>query len=236
MNNQSDKNSLQSTILEAISKGQIKMRPKWHFILKTGLAIAGGVILALALLYLVSLIIFILQRNGVWFVPVFGPQGWFAFLVSLPWLLIVLVLMFIIILELLVRHFAFAYRRPLLYSALGILCMVIIGGFLVAATGLHRQFGRYAVRHGVPFAGPFYRDAGHDRFHDIHRGRVIATGTDGFMMQSEPGEMVQVIITPRTRLPYGIDLAPGDSVVVFGPGASGTIEAFGLREIDNDAQ
>ena len=232
---ENNRNSIKSDILEAIHEGKITMRPKWHFMLRSTLAIAGGVIIALTLLYLASLIIFVLRQDGVWFVPVFGPRGWFAFLISLPWLLIWLVLVFIVILEILVRHFAFAYRRPLLYSALAILCLVVLGGFLVAATGLHRHFGRYAVRNGLPFAGPLYRDAGRPTLPDVRRGKVLNTTTTGFIMKSIPGDIVRVIITPRTRLPYGMDLIPGDGVIVFGHGTATTVEAFGMREVDNDS-
>ena len=236
--NDSEYKSVKTEILEAIKRGNVKMRPKWFFLLQSGLAIAGGALVGLTLLYLTSLIIFILRRNGVWFVPVFGPLGWFAFLISLPWLLIVLVLVFVLILEILVRHFSFAYRRPLLYSALGIVVLVVGGGFIVAATGFHRQFGRYADQHRLPFAGNFYRGAGHDHFSDIHRGVVDATTTDGFtmIMPGMPAGVIRIIITPRTRLPYGMDFDLGDSVVVFGVGSTNTIQAFGIQEIMDDGE
>ena len=55
-------------------------------------------------------------------------------------------------------------------------------------------------------------------------------------MEGLPGEMTNVIITPKTRLPYGIELEMGDWVVVFGPGTATTVEAFGVREVMDEGE
>ena len=137
-------NELRDKVLGAIKNGKVKMRPKWHYVLKTALAITGGVLLSLALLYLVSFIFFALRANGVWFMPAFGLSGMRTFVMSLPWLLIFTSLLFIIILEILVKRYAFAYRKPLLYSVLGILALAIIGGFALARAPFHRSLLRRA--------------------------------------------------------------------------------------------
>lgn len=223
--------NLRSHILDEIKSGRLKMRPKWHFILNNALLITGGVIVLLALLYLVSFVAFVLRQNGVWFAPIFGLRGWFAFLISLPWLLIVLSLIFIIILELLVRHFAFAYHRPLLYSLLGIMLVVLVGGFLVNRTTLHASLAQFSEKHQLPIAGPFYRGFGHERFRNIHHGLITGTTTNGIVIETERGEILLIDITPHTRLPLGMDFTVSDIVMVFGDRDDDRVEAFGIRRV-----
>jgi len=99
-----------------------------------------GIILAgIAGLYLASLLIFIAHETGIATVPVFGWLGIMLFLKSLPWLLILLILAFVIILELLARHYSFAYRVPLIYSTVVILILVVAGGLVVAITPFHKK-------------------------------------------------------------------------------------------------
>ncbi len=218
-------------ILEAIRKGRVKMRPRWHFVLRALLAALGAIILLLALLYLASFVIFVLHRTGAWFVPAFGLRGLYVFLLSMPWLLILLSLVFAAILEILVRHYAFAYRRPLLYSVLGILLVAVAGGLMVAGTPFHGRMSRYAEENRLPVAGRFYREFGRRPFREVHSGKVASVEREGFALRDIRGEILNIVITPRTRLPYGMDFSVGDSVVVFGVRDDGRVQAFGVREV-----
>lgn len=229
MNNTINKNAIRDRVLEAIKSDQVKMRPKWHFILKAVFAAVGGIILLLSIVYLASFIFFILRQTGVIFVPIFGFRGWYAFLVSIPWLLVLLLLIFIVLLEILARHYSFAYRRPLIYFAIVVLLFVIIGGYIVATTHFHDRMFRYSQRHRLPFAGQMYRGYGEQRFKNIHQGIITEITRDGFIMENRRGETLIIIITRFTRLPLGADFSKGDTVVVFGDRENKTVGAIGIR-------
>ncbi len=231
MNNETQKQPIKEKVLSAIKSGQVAMRPRWHFVLKAVLAIAGGIILMLALLSLVSFMIFISRETGAWFVPIFGFRGLHVFLFSLPWLLLFFLIVFILALEMLVRRYEFAYRKPLLYSAFGIVGFVFIGGFVVAQTSFHRRMFLYAEQRRLPIAGPLYRRFGEAPPANVYRGKVTERMPDQFRMKSHR-EMFQVLITPETRLPYGTDFGDGDVVVVFGDRDGNVIKAFGIRKLD----
>src|ERR1019366_7165464 len=94
-----EKKTVEGNVFAAIHSGQVKMRPRWRFILETVLLGVGSIIVLLTLLYLVSFILFVLHESGAWFVPVFGLPGWVAFFHRLPWVLIGLAIIFIFILE-----------------------------------------------------------------------------------------------------------------------------------------
>lgn len=223
-------NSIKERVLEDIQSGKIIMRPRWHFILKATLLATGIILAFLTLLYLISFIIFSLRQTGLFFVPIFGSRGWFSFFRSLPWVLVSFSLLFIIVLEILVRRYSFAHRRPLLYSILGILVLVLVGGTF-AAPWQERFFGSIKDS-DIPIIGPFYRNFGMEYFDDVHRGIVVAVAPDGsFVLQEMRGATSTVFITQDTLFPSRTSFQIGDIVVVLGDEMHHQIQAFGIQPI-----
>ena len=215
-------NSIRDQIFTAIQSGQVAMRPRWHFVLRGVLLASGSIFLVLALVYLASFILFMLRQSGAFFVPIFGSRGWYAFFLSAPWLLIILAAIFIVALEFLVRHYSFAYRRPLLYSVATILLLVTVGGSIVAATPFHRRLSNWAEHDRLPFGGDLYRQMAHPHFGDIHRGTIMATTSFGFIFKDDhSGEIMSVVVNSHTRLPLGAEFegpfnAAGDGMDLSG--------------------
>jgi hypothetical protein len=235
MNKSLDTKLIQDNIRKAIEAGSVKMRPKWHFIARTALLTVGLALVFFTGVYLASFIIFILHQTGVWFLPVFGLSNIHILLFSLPWLLIVIAGIFIILVEILLRQYPFAYRRPLMYSACGVIAFVILGGIVVAATPLHDRFYTNAKLNKLPFAGTFYRQFGMEDHHSIHPGMIVEIGEDRFLIESPRNESFVVLITPQTTFPCGTDFVVQDKIIVLGERASSTIIAQGICHI-NDAQ
>jgi hypothetical protein len=232
MNNDKNK-SLGDNILNAIKKGEVKMRPKWHFILRGVLLGIGTALVVLTLLYIASFILFVLHQTGVWFLPSFGFQGLGLLFFSLPWILILIAAIFIFILELLVRQYSFAYRRPLLYSALGVIFLVLIGGFILAQTDLHPHFYRDARARRLPFGGELYRGYGSKPPRDIHPCMITEMTESEFKCQEPDDDIVTITITPDTTFPGGTDFMVNDKVLVIGPRQGNTITAHGITKIEN---
>ena len=228
-----DKTSLAGSILEKIKSGETHMRPRWHFVLRAFLLALGALILLLALLYLASFIVFVLRETGILFVPSFGLRGVGVFLFALPWFLILLAVLFVLVLEVLVRNYSFAYRKPLLYSVGTIVVFVISGGAVVAHLGFHEGMARFAKERRIPVADGFYRSFEH-RLHDqVFPGTITAFSDDGFHLRDIHDEEFDIIVTSDTRFPFGVDFEQGDKVVVFGDRkGSSTAEEAGVRRID----
>jgi hypothetical protein len=234
MNNETQKKSVRDNVLEAIKKGKVKMRPKWHFVLRGALLGFSTILVLLTIIYILSFIFFMMHQNGVWFVPSFGFLAFRTFIFSLPWLLIILAIVCIVILEFLVRYYSFGYRRPILYSMLGVIGLVIAGGIVIAATPIHGRFLRTAREGHLPIAGKFYRDFDRQHFHDVHPGVITQLTQDGFNIKTANDDVFSVEITPETRLPLGLNFSVNDRVVVLGEEGSSTIKALGVRKIDDD--
>ena len=228
--------SIHDEVLTKIKSGTVFMRPRWHFVLKTILAFLGFVLLLLLLLYLASFVVFILYQSGVWFVPAFGFYGMFVALRSLPWLLIFVGILFVGALEILVRRYSFAYRKPLLYSLLGVVGFVMLATVAVAKTGIHEGFFLRAREDRLPLAGKLYRGYGLQKDKNIQPGVIKEIIDEGFTMENKEGKMITVTIDSDTRFPLGMDFEKGDKVVVLGEddgkGDAEKIKAHGIRRID----
>lgn len=232
MDNDNNKNSIQQNVLKAISAGKVKMRPKWIFVFHTALLVVGTILIALTVLYLASLIIFILRQTGVLHVPGFGLHGINTFFASAPWILILIAIVFIILLQVLIKKYSFGYGRPLLYSAFGIILLVVVGGLLVEKTSVHRQLFMRAENHNLPMAGGLYRLFG-ERDHDgITIGAIIEFRDPDFTISTQGGEVVMVDVTPQTKSFPGMILNVGKIVEVFGGRHDNLVTAEGIREFD----
>lgn len=227
--------SLKDTIMKGIHEGKVQMRPRWHFVLFSALVLVGSLLMCFTLIYAISLLVYLLQVNGEWFAPSLGLRGWASLLHSLPWLLLPLLVAFVVILEILVRRYTFVYKKPLLISVLGVMGVVIAGGFLVSLTPLHDRMARFD-RIGMlppPFDG-LYREPPEIRSPDLYRGRILQVEAGRILVINRAGTTT-ILVDPRTRLPYGSGFSEGDMIIVIGDYvATGTIHAFGIRTVTSE--
>jgi len=203
-------------VIAAIKSGKAKMRPKWRFALRTILTATAGVIVVLILVYLASFVVFALHENGAWFAPVFGLGGWYVFFNALPLVIILLSALFIGILAVLIRQYPEGYHWPVIYSLFGILFLIVGGGFVITQTPLSGELFREGMKEEIPLVGGFYGGFGVTDLYNVHRGTIVASTTNGFIMHELHGEISAVVVDASTSLPYGDSFRIGDAVVVFG--------------------
>ncbi len=217
-------------VISAIKSGKAKMRPRWRFALETWLMAVGGVILLLILVYLVGFIDFGLYESGLMALPDFGFAGWYELIWSLPWALISLSAIFIILLAVLIRRYSFGYTRPLVYSLLGILFLIVGGGMIIAQPSFSRAVFSDGPNARVPFVSWFYSGFGVPESINVHHGIVLSTTTGGFILQDLYDRTSSVILDLDTRMPNGNNFDIGETVVVFGNAVgTGTIRAIGIE-------
>ncbi|OGE88009.1 MAG: hypothetical protein A3J07_02000 [Candidatus Doudnabacteria bacterium RIFCSPLOWO2_02_FULL_49_13] len=231
--NNNDHKSIKDNVLGAIETGKVIMRPKWHFLLQATLLVVGTVLSILTGIYLVSFIIFILHQTGVWFIPGFGgPRLLFT---SLPWILVLIAIIFIILLEFLVKKYSFGYRKPLLYSTIGVILVVLTGGFVIAQTPLHRGLFDRARDHRLPIGGGFYRQFGMQRPPgNVAVGTVTEIIDKGFKISDPRGDIIDIIIDDKTEFPTGKDIAVDNHIVVLGQRQDSTVTADSIRKVEEN--
>lgn len=225
--------TIKAQVLHAIETGKIVMRPVWYFTLQAAALISGAIIVALLLLYLVSFIIFILRESGALFVPRFGIRGWFALMRASPWILIIASCICAAVLELLMRQFGKNYRQPIIYPIIAAMIIAVIGGVFIAHTSFHHRLSRAARGRNIPLADSLYRRFSEEKFENITVGEIVEKRNDGFIVKDRHDEFLNITIDNVTRV-LDKEIKPGDRVVIFGNRSNDTIQAMGIRKIDNE--
>lgn len=226
-----EEKAIHDSIFEAIASGKVKMRSKWYFTLRTTLMIIGSFIIGIFLIYIAGFIIFILRQSGALLAPEIGFTGWYIFFRSLPWLLILLSLVFILVLVVFVHHYSFVYQRPLLYSLLGILIVVTATSYFIAFTPFNSSITSMLDYGNAPLFGVYYGGYGQGEITDVHRGEIVLLASNGFILQGLRGETSTVLFEPGTATNSIDTLKPGDLVVVFGDrDPNGFIEAMAVEK------
>lgn len=226
-------NSIKDKLLKDIEAGKVKMKPRWQFVSRAVLWVLGLVLATLTLLYLASFIIFILAQTGVWFIPGFGLRAIGPFFASLPWLLLLIAVVFLILMEMLVKRYSFGYRKPLLYSVAGIIIFVLIGGFAIAQTPFHRGLFEQANNNRLPIAGGLYREFGMRPPHNLEIGIVSEVRANGYLISNPRNQIIEITTNAETEYPLGNDIQINDNIVSFGKRINDTVfEASVVREVD----
>jgi len=235
MNDQQQK-SIKDTVLGKIKSREVKMRPQYYFVLKTALVILSIFFVALFVLYLVSLIAFILRASGIWFLPGLGFSGMKVFLTSLPWVLILIAVASIVVLEMFAKRFTFVYRRPIFYSIFIIIIFVILGSFIIEKTRFHSDLFWKAKENSLPVAGKLYRDFDVNKFKEVHRGAILEITEDGFYLEKPDGQTLNIVITSDTKLLFKKEIEKGNQAVVMGKECNGVIYALVVKKVNDNAK
>lgn len=232
-NNLKESSSISHKISEKIKTSQVKMRPRIYFISRAVLIALIALFVVCFVLCLASFIFFSLRTSGVWFLPGFGWPAMGIFFSSLPWLLILITIILIIILEIFAKRFSFAYRRPILYSVLGIIILAVLGGFLVMKTHLHSDLFWQARQGKLPMAGEFYQGFGAPKLDNVHHGIISDITESGFIIETPRGEILEIVATPTDVFLPGEELEKGDKVVILGKRDDDRVEAIAIQKIDD---
>jgi hypothetical protein len=226
-------NALKENILAKIKSGELDMKPKWFFVGKSLLNLIGITIIFILAVYFLSFILFILRETGVMFIPGMGLHGFMYFITASPWLLVLLVGLFLGVLYVLVTKFSFSYRRPLVYSLVGIVLFVIVMAATLHELGMHRRLQTFVERHEVPGMMPLYKGS-RERREEITFGKILRVDTTSFVLQSDDAVEFVVQFGDETKLSRAVQLVPGAQVVVFGVTNGSSITAFGIAPLPPD--
>lgn len=221
--------SIKENVLKAIESGHLKMRPKWKFVTGAALVMASIAAGALVTLFVSSFIVFMLRKNGVWFVPDFGREGLGTFITSLPWLLVVVAAILIALLEILIRRYSFAYGRPVLYSALGVILIMLIGGLGIGLSSFHEDLFERTERGEMPFGAPWYQHF-MQQPDNVTVGTITAILGGGYEIEGPRDEIFTVSVTAQTKLPMENNLKVGDNIVILGIRAGHSIQAVAIEK------
>ena len=222
---------MKELVLQQIDEGAVLVTPKWRFTVVTVLSAIGFIAGFLVVLFVITLIHFSLRESGILALPEFGGEGLREFLLSLPWVPIILLLVAVLALEFWLLRYAFAYRQPMLYSVFGIAALLTLGTVLVATAKVHESAYEVAETSNVPIMRPLYHSAAQTDLPKLHRGMVAELEEQGFLLRGRSGQIVEVTVTKQTRITPSMAVQVGEMVIVFGQMSDGSIQAIGVKHM-----
>lgn len=148
--------SIEHQVLEAIKEGKLIMKPKWHFVLRAVLRVLAILILFFILVYLLNFIGLVTHEKEFNILDL-SPRGMHAFMTAIPWVIVLLSMFLLLVFYILVKKYAFVYRKPLLYGFFGLVLVVVFAGLVVHIVDAKFRFARFGEGERVPVLGPMHR-------------------------------------------------------------------------------
>ena len=227
-------------VLAKIRAGEVHMTPRSHFVVRVVLLVVVAGATLVTSVVLMSFMLFSLRVSGQLLLLGFGWQGIQSFLSLFPWPLLLIEAGLLWALERLLRHFRFGYRSPLMYLLLATAATMLLGGYLLNFTPLHRQLLHRAEHQDLPLIGDFYqpiRRPTPDR--GIFKGTVVSVSGSTFVIRNdyygaEGSTTQEVEATPDTDLASFLE--PGDKVFVAGMTDGRAIHAYGITKVTDDLE
>ncbi len=236
MNNNSEQNNISKEILERIRSGEVQMRPRLYFVIKTMIVLVLATFIFLVSIWLVSFISFGLRLSGNESLLQFGTRGTYLFLMLFPWGLALLDVALIVLLGWIVRRFRFGYRKPLLYVFGVAVAVIVLAGLLFdRETPFHDD--RFEEAEAGELVSPFgfIYESAHSKTpeeHGVYRGFVLEVREDSFVLTHDDHDEDEDDGTWNVVPPLGFDIGTlrvGDKVYVVGEREEGSVEAYGVR-------
>jgi hypothetical protein len=232
MENPIQQNNRPTSALVQVQQGDVHMKPKYYFKLKEAALILAIILTFCLTLYTASLVIFIFNPNDALILSRFGFTGIEFLLISLPWFFILLVVGLILLIEFFIKRFTLVYQRPLIYSLLLLVFLMVIGAACIEKMSFHKKLSGMAQEKNIPLLSPFYKEANHMHQLPLHQGMIIEVSeSHTLLMQTTDGEKLLVIITPATKFFSGTEFTINEIIQVVGKRIENQIKARGIKKV-----
>lgn len=132
----SKKVNLENKILKKILTNQIKMKPRWYFIVGSSLLLLGITLLSFTSIFLTNLTIFLIHKRG----P--GSMRLEMMINSFPWWVPILAICGIISGILLFKKYDISYKKNFLFLIIGFIITILLTAFLINSLGFNENWSR----------------------------------------------------------------------------------------------
>lgn len=215
------KKNIANLIQRQIENGTLSMRSTasvWAEKLGVG---SGLILLMLILIFLTGSILYWGSINNELLYPKYGGFGIRSYLVSFPYLLVILFVLIFILGSFLLRKYDFSYKQPFIFILSVVLGTVLLLGWATLFAPGGKQFYRQQGKR-------MYMRRQHNA--TVVIGRIQKITTNSFFVQEYDNTVIHVIITPATHFPFGVPQL-GSDVRVVGVWNSNSLEAVGVKII-----
>lgn len=238
-NKQEQKNiNMKDNLLKKIRTNEITMRPKYYFIIKIVLIAVVSIIVLVVSVAIFNFISFTTRINGHDSLLGFGLRGFIFFLELFPWLLLIIDIVFVVLLEWLLRRFRFGNKIPVLYLLIAILIIAVSVGLVIdRGTSFNDNFLNHADQHHLPMLLNNYFENARQlpSLEGNSTCKCIITAINGNVISAQdidfvvPKPMTIVLSLPGSNATTSFSI--GDVIFVAGRRHGNIIEAFGVSKL-----
>lgn len=132
----SKKVNIEKRVLSKITTGQIKMKPRWYFIVGSILTVAGLSGLIIGAIFLTNLFLFLLRKQG----P--GIMRLERMTESFPWWILIFAVVGIFAGIKFLKKYDFSYKKNFSLIILAFISSIIISAWLIDFLGLNEIWSR----------------------------------------------------------------------------------------------
>lgn len=225
--------NVHNQILDKIKSGTIKQTPRWHFVLQALLYLLGFAASFIIFFYFISFVALVLREHYIFEALQFGPRTLFAVMHTLPFLLILIVIGIFIVLQLLVRHFAFAYMKPIAVTAGAGLLLTFSIFALILFTDRQFRIARLGEGQHIP---PI--DFLHSTFRDripraVVHGTIVSIATSSYIVRDVRNGLITLVSTDNSRM-RDESYSVGDRIGALVEKRGGSIFILGMHNEKNE--
>ena len=139
-----DIKNITEEIMKKIDIGEIKMKPKWYFIMGSILTFIGLVSTMVVSTFSVGLIRFSLRSHG--------PMGQYKLdqmIADFPWWTLILAILSLILGIWFIHKYDFSYKIKPWLIIVGFILAIIVGGYIIDITGINDVMSRQGPMRGM---------------------------------------------------------------------------------------
>lgn len=225
------KQDIADLVMAKINLNQIKIRSK-YLVTAEELGFKGVLFLNVFLgIFFINLVFFWLKYTENLKLFSFGNKGILAFLETIPYLWIIMSLGFFALAGRLLRKYDISYQKSYKFILVCLGLFMLGVGSVMAASDINESAVNAVAQGELKILKPFYNQ---NRIQNKHRvvGEITSLEDDNFKVVNDQ-EQIEVTVSEETGFGYQHELKKGDWVEVVGEPENKSMEAWGVRRIDN---
>lgn len=199
---------IKEEITSKIKSGDLRMKPKWYFVAGAALLFQGTFGAIVLGIFVTNLYFYHLRNYGPFGYLVLGKEGFGPFLETFPWKLMILVILSLFIAFKLLKKYEFSYSKHSFYLFIMFLMAMLLAGLVTDLAGVNE-----AMRQNS-FLRPIYSEKFSSR--NWMMGEIKQQTSDGFILETPRGDLIQVKVSGDTNTPFGDDFVVGKRVRIIG--------------------
>lgn len=221
-------NKLNEKILKKIENKRVKMKSKSYFIALTTVYSLAAITVILFSLFLASFLFFSADRSGTNQFLSFGANGILPYLSSIPWILVLVLVILIVLVEIFGKKFDIVSKKPILYSFAALVIIVIGLGIVLAKTDMHENLFNKTGEGKFPIGRSFYENYSAFKDEQLIIAKILEINSEKLTVESQ-GKKYQINLDKIKNLPQRQDFFVNQEVIILGKIDKETIEVVGIH-------